>query len=112
VGIYDYALAKQDDRLGEWVRVLAGDLARALPRYDTGFWSSYDLSGNLASPFYHRLHIAQFRAAALLFPEQANAFGAWADQFEGYANSRINPARAVFVKLVQKLRQADVGEMA
>jgi hypothetical protein len=112
VGIHDYALAKRDDGLRALVGQFADDLARALPRYDTGFWSSYDLSGNLASPFYHRLHIAQLRAAALLFPEQRDAFGASADRFERYADSRVNRARAVVVKLVQKLGQADVGEMA
>jgi hypothetical protein len=111
VGIYDYSLAKNDSELRGLAVNLARDLSTALHQYDTGFWSSYDLSGNIASPFYHRLHIAQLRAAADLFPEEGKAFNAQADRFAAYSKSRINTARAIFVKIIQKLRQADVGEM-
>lgn len=112
VGIHDYALAKKDSELSKSAADLAGDLAEALPRYDTGFWSSYDLSGNIASPFYHHLHIAQLRAAALLFPAEAATFTAQADRFAVYSKSRIKQVRAISLKIIQKLKQADVGEMA
>jgi hypothetical protein len=49
-------------------------LAAHLPEYDVGFdWSRYDLMPrripNVASPFYHRLHVEQLRALARLAPE-------------------------------------------
>ncbi len=112
VGIYDHSLAKNDSGLTKLASTLAADLAQVLHRYDTGFWSTYDLSGNIASPFYHLLHIAQLRAIALLFPEQRMIFDAQADIFETYSMSGMKRARAISLKLVQKMRQSDVGEMA
>ena len=52
--------------IDESVETLAG----MLDRYDTGYWSRYDLFPhavtNVASPAYHRLHIEQLKAMALL----------------------------------------------
>jgi hypothetical protein len=50
-------------------------LRRLLPRYrSTGGWSRYDLYphaiDHLASPFYHRLHIAQLEAMQSIAPSQ------------------------------------------
>jgi heparosan-N-sulfate-glucuronate 5-epimerase len=51
-------------------------LTARLPLYETTFgWSRYDLYphrfANVASPFYHRLHVAQLRATAMLRPDLA-----------------------------------------
>lgn len=110
VGVYDAALAGDDASVTRLPKLI-GDLSRALPLFDTGFWSRYDLAGNLASPFYHRLHINQFRALALVFPEQAPSFLAFAQRLETYQKSRINVGRAVVQKVWQKLRQPAIGEM-
>lgn len=60
-------------------------LARRLARYDLVLgWSRYDLFPhrvtNVASPFYHRLHIEQLRATARLCPE-VEAFPLFADRW-------------------------------
>ncbi len=110
-GIVDHAIVSGDERVMAQARQLAADLAHALPRFDTGYWSTYDLAGNLASPFYHDLHVAQLDAFGAIFPEQRATFHRWRDTFDGYRRRRLNKARAIAVKVKQKLGQPDVGEM-
>ena len=65
-GVYDYHLATQDLAAGKLFQDGVRTLAENLWRYDTGFWSLYDLGATwlqpLASPFYHNLHITQLTA--------------------------------------------------
>lgn len=109
-GLYDYLLwAEAADEDAGWVESALRDTLQALvaylPRFDAGFWSYYDTSGNLASPFYHQLHIAQLRALEITFPEHADKIGRWRRIFEKQADSRLNRARAVVLKASQKLRR-------
>ena len=87
---------------------LSALLAR-LQTYDAGFWSFYDTSGTLASPFYHRLHIAQLEALELSYPEHAGRFRELRDTFQGQLASRLNVARALTLKSYQKLRHPPQG---
>jgi len=77
-------------------------LAANLHRWDTGFWSRYDLYPhplvNVANPFYHRLHISQLSAMQLLAPNPA--FQSAITRFESYARSRSKTARAYGAKLL------------
>ncbi|MEO6867271.1 MAG: D-glucuronyl C5-epimerase family protein [Gaiellales bacterium] len=76
-GLYD--LAHAPDELDEELRAAAADaveqgfvsLAAQLPEYETGRgWSTYDRYphpiANVASPFYHRLHVEMLRATQRL----------------------------------------------
>lgn len=112
MGLEELSLVAPNQELCQARATYAEGLAKALPRFDTGYWSTYDLGGNLASPFYHNLHIAQLRSLARVFPEHASRFLEAADRFDRYRNSRICTLRAVGVKVVQKLLQPAVGEMA
>ena len=112
MGVRDHALLTGDPAVMATAERLSVDLARALPRFDTGYWSLYDLAGNVASPFYHDLHIAQLEALALAFPAQGNAFQAVRARFLAHKASRLKAAWAIAVKVRQKLGQADVGEMS
>jgi len=111
VGVVDLGIATGDLAIQRRAEELAGSLARALPLYDTGYWSTYDIGRNIASPFYHDLHIAQLRALAMIFPSQAEVFETFAAQFDRYRRSRVNRLRAIALKIRQKLGQAQVGEM-
>lgn len=53
-GLYDYCLENNDMNL---FKVYIEDLKALLPQYRLSYWSYYDLSGTVASCFYHRLHI-------------------------------------------------------
>lgn len=111
-GIVDYGILTGRRDVEERASTLAADLTKALPRFDTGYWSTYDLGGNLASPFYHQLHIAQLHAMETMFPSEKAAFGYYREKFQRYRASKINTGRAVIIKIWQKLGQSDVGEMA
>jgi len=77
-------------------------LVARLPLYETGKgWSRYDLFPhpltNVASPFYHRLHIEQLRALAQLAPRrELNEF---ADRWEAGLDSSLARATAVARKV-------------
>ena len=80
-------------------------LARSIGRWDTGWWSAYDLHPhrvrNVASIGYHALHIAQLEATDALAPrpELAEAARRWA----GYAESPAARARAWGAKVAFRL---------
>lgn len=110
-GVYDFSLVDDEFVSTAILDELSQDLAEALPRYDNGFWSNYDLAGNIASPFYHDLHISQLRALALMFPSCSSTFLKYADIFEEYSTSNFSRFRAVSRKIIQKIGQTSIGEM-
>lgn len=95
--------------LGGLLGVVLASLLARLPMYDAQFWSFYDTSGALASPFYHRLHIAQLEALELSYPEHAGRFRELRDTFQGQFASRLSVLRAVALKGYQKLRHPPEG---
>lgn len=84
-------------RFGE----LADGIADRVDRFDTGYWSTYDLFPhpvkNVASPDYHLLHINQLRALHRLHPRPELA--AAADRFEAYRDDPLKRRRALAVKV-------------
>lgn len=104
-GYYDAAVGLEDADAEESFQQCVDALAKALPRYDVGFWSRYDLFPhpvtNLASPFYHDLHINQLRALHRLIPR--SEFKLAADRFAHYRESRLDRARAFFHKTFFRL---------
>lgn len=85
-GYHDVGLALRDSDTTERFDELIAVLERALHRYDTGYWSRYDLYPhlipNVASPAYHLLHIKQLQVMGKL--TGIAAFGRMAERFEGY----------------------------
>ena len=104
-GLYDLALAApQEPIASEALESTIGALETNLQRFDAGYWSFYDTSGNLASPYYHQVHITQLEALSNAFPNHA-AFGETRIIYDRYATSRLNKWRAVAHKVAQKLRR-------
>lgn len=103
-GVRDFGLATGDKRADSLFERSVESFRSCLARYDTGYWSLYEISGHrlpmLASPFYHRLHIAQLRCMHRLTNEQF--FDAWADRWQGYEDRRLPRLRALGGKLVFK----------
>lgn len=62
-GLYDYHRYTGAPEAGRLFERYTETIAACLPRYDLGFWSLYELTPqrikNIASPFYHRLHLVQ-----------------------------------------------------
>lgn len=102
-GLYDYLLAVDSTPLREALDATVNTLARRLPQYDAGYWSCYDETGNIASPFYHDLHIVQLEALAVTFPGHAGVWRHWLERWRYDRRSRIRLTRAVVHKLFQKL---------
>ena len=106
-GLYDFLLMEDEPRFQMALDDTVRALAEHLPSYDLGYWSryteDYEGGGMIASPFYHALHSAQLQALEQTFPDHAAAFGAARAQFERYAASPANRARAVTVKVWQKI---------
>lgn len=103
-GLYDLGFVVDSKRFRVALLSTVTALAAMLPIFDAGFWSYYDSSGTLASPFYHRLHISQLRVLQKSFPELGPVFAAAADRFEGYRHRATDRARAIMIKGFQKLR--------
>ncbi|MBT9134927.1 MAG: hypothetical protein DDT38_01669 [Firmicutes bacterium] len=109
-GIYDYLLVAKGHDVGcqqveAALQASLRALVACLPQFNAGFWSYYDMSGNLASPFYHQLHIAQLKTLELTFPEHAESLRRWRQLFEHQAASRLNRTKALVLKAYQKLRR-------
>ncbi len=104
-GLYDFCLAQSELQTHSALQGTLRSLVRALPSYDAGYWSYYDSAAAIASPFYHRLHIAQLQALACTFPEYSPSFSSMAAQFEGYMLHKSFQIRAVLLKIGQKMQR-------
>jgi len=89
---------------GIWDRSLT-TLEHNLESFDTGYWSLYDVAPvglrNVASPFYHRLHIVQMDVMWRLTGKEC--FRACRDRWAGYAARPWNRGRALARKALFKM---------
>jgi hypothetical protein len=104
-GWYDVWVGLDDADAGRSFREFVELLRRELGRWDTGYWSRYDLYPhplvNVASRPYHLLHIRQLRALAMLSP--AAEFDDAVARFEAYAASPFTTGRALAHKVAFRL---------
>ena len=111
-GVHDVWRGLGDETAGKRFRAGADMLVEALPLWDLGYWSRYDLyphrgpgnliaPGNVASLSYHRLHLNQLRAFHRLEPRPQLA--AMADRFEAYLGRSVNLGRAYARKALFRL---------
>jgi heparosan-N-sulfate-glucuronate 5-epimerase len=104
-GYYDVAVALRDADARRAFDEGADTLAGALHRWDTGYWSRYDLFPhpvpNVASSFYHALHTSQLEAMHVIAPRPQ--FEQTAARFAGYARSRLSRNRAFARKVMFRL---------
>ena len=106
-GLFDAWLAFKDSEMKKFFDEAAGVLGKQLHRYDAGFWSLYELPSGaapamLASPFYHRLHIAQLKALGRMTADPV--FERTAERWQAYEDNFGCRARALFGKALFKLR--------
>lgn len=104
-GVWDMARIGGSEEAAALFGACTRTLVRNLDRYDTGYWSLYELGGTrlpmLASPFYHALHLVQLEVTARITGEAV--FAKVAERWRGYAARRVNRARALALKSVFKL---------
>lgn len=105
-GLYDYSLAFGDGTAQNLLKLSLATLKKHLQEYDTGYWSRYDRLGNLASPFYHDLHIHQLTALSMI--DHDPIFDQFRAKFICYQQSLIKRSKALGLKALQKLRDPEV----
>ena len=78
----------------------------ALPQFDLGTWSRYDLypkpPANIASSFYHHLHISQLEALAAVYGDAV--FATAAERFASYEQRTTLRIAAFTRKVAFRLR--------
>lgn len=104
-GLYDMCILLDNDELKRDLKITVNTLANILEKYDRGYWSNYDLDGNIASPFYHDLHLEQLKVMVNLFGNKQ--FGERLEKWKKYQSSWLKSKRAFIVKAMQKLRKID-----
>jgi heparosan-N-sulfate-glucuronate 5-epimerase len=113
-GYYDVGSALRDSGVLETWGARTATLADNLHRWDAGYWSRYDLYPhvvtNIASSFYHALHIAQLEAMAALVPRPEIAI--IRRRFVAHAESRVCQTHAFVRKAMFRLAVPRNGVMA
>ncbi len=103
--MYDYYLATGDEEAKKLFDKTVHALTTNLMRYDTGFWSLYDLNQTrlwpLASPFYHRLHVMQLKVMHRLTWQ--SVFLEYANLWESYRKSYLKKSVALGCKALFKI---------
>lgn len=100
-GLLDYYKATGDENIrNEW-ELSAKTIATALPQFDCGYWSKYNTDKNLASPFYHNLHIAQLKVMFELTGMEE--FKSFVGRWEKYRGNPFFRKYAFLKKAVQKI---------
>ena len=101
--LYDYIKLEHDALISDVYNRTISTLAKSLPLYDCKYWSLYDLSNRITSPFYHRLHLAQREVMYDLTNDVA--FDEYHKKWSKYERSFICSKRAFLKKAAQKLTE-------
>lgn len=101
-GLYELTLIETDKNYQKQLQKTLNTLEELIPSFDNKYWSNYDLGKNMASPFYHNLHIAQLEVMYELFPREV--FKKYAKLWENYMIKKSNRYRAIIKKGIQKLK--------
>lgn len=104
LGIYEYTLVRSDRQAQNFLASNLSCLANNLYRYDSGFWSYYDLNKHMASSFYHRSHIILLDALATCFPEYLQ-FEFYEKKFSRYLSRKYLVFYAQAIKIFQKIKE-------
>lgn len=102
-GLYDYVLITGDEKVKNVMDKSLKSLVKYLDKYNLSYWSLYDLGGNIASPHYQRIHVAQLQAMYAL--TGIERFKEYADLWEKRRNNKLCYARAFIAKAWQKIRE-------
>ena len=107
-GLFDYViLTKEETFYKETLNHSLYTLEKLLPQFSKNYWSMYDLEGRIASPFYHRLHIAQMQALYQLTGH--DIFNEYAMKWEKESRNPIKKTIAFIYKAFQKIMEKDMG---
>lgn len=69
-GIFDFFKISRDLEIGRLWQLSIKSIKEKLPEFDCGYWSKYNIQNIIASPFYHKLHVAQLNVMYKLTGEK------------------------------------------
>lgn len=101
-GVYDYHIATGDGEAREMFDSSVKTMVGHIGGYDCGFWSYYNDRGDMASPFYHHLHVNQLKALVMVTGDRVLA--EYQKRWSGYYGSHLKKMRAFAIKAGQKLK--------
>ncbi|MCS7231818.1 MAG: D-glucuronyl C5-epimerase family protein [Elusimicrobiota bacterium] len=101
-GLYDGFLVTNRTDFKEAFLLSIETLVKKIKYYDAGFWSFYDLKRNIASPFYHNLHISLIKVLFEL--TNKNVFLDYFKKWSSYRENIYYKNIALLIKMFQKLR--------
>lgn len=107
-GLLDLALIVSDKDLHNLNTILIQSLSNQLKYFDNGIWSKYDNNKNIASPFYHELHIQQLMAMYQI--TNIDTFIIYKKKWIEYNKSRFKKSIAILLKIKQKLLMRKYNE--
>lgn len=105
-GLHDYVISTQDK--GHYKQLLERSeeaLTSTLSIFTCGYWSMYDTNGKIASPFYHRLHIAQMQAMYMVTNKAI--YDKYARKWKHNLNNPFYKTIAFIRKAWQKIREKE-----
>jgi heparosan-N-sulfate-glucuronate 5-epimerase len=105
-GIYDLTLISKWEEMSDVLEASMQALLKYLPKYNAQFWSFYDTSGTISSPYYHRVHIIQLRALERTFPNLSHMVSPLRFNFERQITSASCFSKAFSIKVLQRLRSS------
>lgn len=102
-GLFDYCKIDDDASVKETLNKTLKTLEKKLPEFDTGYWSLYAEGEMIASPFYHKLHVAQLEMMFNLTDNKI--YKVYANRWENYQNSFFKSKYAFVKKAMQKIME-------
>lgn len=101
-GLFDYVLiTHNEDVYKDLLNKSCNSLIKYLPQFSNCYWSKYDLSKAITSPFYHRLHIAQMEVMYTLTGK--NIFKDYANRWNKQLHNPCIKYFSFIVKAIQKI---------
>ncbi len=102
-GIFDLYKLTRDTELKKIMDRTLSTLERDLPSYDLGYWSKYEDKNRIASPFYHKLHIAQLNVMYNLTGKEI--YKSYAEKWANYERNFFFRNFAFIKKAFQKIME-------
>ncbi|MBQ2863817.1 MAG: thioredoxin, partial [Clostridia bacterium] len=101
--LFDYVKLTSDDAIKNIYDKTVSTMIAHLSDFDCKYWSLYDLSGRITSPFYHDLHLAQLKVMYDLTGYED--FHRYYQKWSAYSKSFFGSKRAFVTKAIQKLTE-------
>ncbi|MBS5386561.1 MAG: hypothetical protein KHY31_04200 [Clostridiales bacterium] len=108
-GLYDFCLVSDNEQYQKVKEESLEYLANSISKYDRKYWSNYNQENTIASPFYHKLHVAQLEALSMI--SKRKEFLYYKMKWDKQYMNKITYLRAFVVKAFQKLKNPNDSKL-